>query len=97
MRALPSLFVLGVLHDQTLYRSLFVFTCDDGVVKSENLGRTLAMVDWSKQLVLFVLAAIFSLYWTGKQGLWDVMSGETSWDKDWKEAKQLLARHIVAG
>jgi hypothetical protein len=55
------------------------------------------MVDWSKQLILFGLAAVFSIYWTGRQGLWDVMGGESSWDKEWKEAKQLLARHIITG
>jgi hypothetical protein len=55
------------------------------------------MVEWSRQLVLFVLAAIFSIYWTGKQGLWDAMGGETSWDKEWKEAKQLLVKHIIQG
>jgi hypothetical protein len=54
-------------------------------------------VDWSRQFVLFLLAAIFSIYWTGKQGLWEAMGGESSWDKDWKEAKHLLVRHLRDG
>mmetsp|Transcript_22443 Transcript_22443/g.35117 ORF Transcript_22443/g.35117 Transcript_22443/m.35117 type:complete len:248 (+) Transcript_22443:128-871(+) len=51
-------------------------------------------VNWSRQLVILVLAALFAFYWTGKQGLWDALRGSTPWDKEWTDAKSALQRRL---
>ncbi len=51
-------------------------------------------VNWSRQLIILVLAAVFAFYWTGKQGLWDALRGSSPWDKDWADAKAALQKRV---
>lgn len=51
-------------------------------------------VNWSRQIIILVLAAVFAFYWTGKQGLWEALRGSSPWDKDWADAKQALTKRV---
>eukprot|EP00802_Teleaulax_amphioxeia_P023272 Tamp_23821.p1 GENE.Tamp_23821~~Tamp_23821.p1 ORF type:complete len:265 (-),score=37.38 Tamp_23821:225-992(-) len=52
------------------------------------------MVNWTRQFGILIMAAIFAIYWTGKQGLWDALKGSSSIDRDWADAKQALMRRL---
>ena len=52
------------------------------------------MVDWGRQLPILVFAAIFALWWTSRQGLWEAVSGKTPVDKQWVDARAVLLRRI---
>uniref|UniRef100_A0A7S0NB77 Uncharacterized protein n=1 Tax=Hanusia phi TaxID=3032 RepID=A0A7S0NB77_9CRYP len=52
------------------------------------------MVDWSRQAVILIVAALFAVYWTGKQGLWDALRGHSPWEKEWQDAKMALVRRL---
>lgn len=51
-------------------------------------------VNWSRQIMILVMAAVFAVYWTGKQGLWDALRGSSPLDRDWGDAKQALVRRL---
>ena len=62
-----------------------------GVPSFEEMA---VQVNWSRQIMILMIAALFAVYWTGKQGLWDAMRGSSPWDKDWTDAKQALVKRV---
>lgn len=55
------------------------------------------MVNWAAQAPIMLFAAIFAIWWTGRQGLWDAVSGKTPLDKQWVDARAVLLRRIDRG